>query len=207
MPGIRYDNVAFSEEHEAPSRMYESRLRRMENAKREHTGGKVPARRTPPRPAASGQTRQQTLCPGKPKILWADDEIDLLRPHILFLEAKGYEVTSVTNGADAIGQADQTRYDVILLDEQMPGMGGIDILEEIKQKAPETPVVMVTKSEEERLMEEALGGQISDYLTKPVNPSQILLTIKRLLDHSRLRTEKVSPAIISSRSTGLPRPS
>ncbi len=162
----------------------------------EHTEEKSP--RAVPRRAPQQASTHHNPMPGKPKILWADDEIDLLRPHILFLETKGYEVTSVTNGADAIGKADQTRYDVILLDEQMPGMGGIDILEEIKQKAPETPVVMVTKSEEERLMEEALGGQISDYLTKPVNPSQILLTIKRLLDHSRLRTEKVSRDYLQS---------
>ena len=160
---------------------------------REHT---IRVHGAPPRTAASANTHNPM--PGKPKILWADDEIDLLRPHILFLETRGYVATSVTNGADAIGQADRTRYDVILLDEQMPGMGGIDILEEIKQKAPETPVVMVTKSEEERLMEEALGGRISDYLTKPVNPSQILLTIKRLLDHSRLRTEKVSRDYLQS---------
>lgn len=128
-----------------------------------------------------------------PRILWADDEIDLLRPHILFLENKGYDVTSVANGADAVEQVKGgDRYDVVLLDEQMPGMDGLETLSEIKRVAPEVPVVMVTKSEEEDLMEEALGGQISDYLTKPVNPSQILLTCKRLLERSRLRTEKVS---------------
>ena len=127
-----------------------------------------------------------------PRILWADDEIDLLRPHILFLENKGYAVTSVTNGTDAVEKVKQNRFDVVLLDEQMPGMGGLETLAEIRRFAPEVPVVMVTKSEEEHLMEEALGGQISDYLTKPVNPSQILLTCKRLLDHARLRHEKVS---------------
>ncbi|MEM1125837.1 MAG: response regulator [Bacteroidota bacterium] len=127
-----------------------------------------------------------------PRILWADDEIDLLRPHILFLESKGYVVTSVSNGADAVEQVRGGRYEVVLLDEQMPGMGGLETLAEIKAIAPELPVVMVTKSEEENLMEEALGGQISDYLTKPVNPSQILLTCKRLLERSRLRTEKAS---------------
>ncbi len=130
--------------------------------------------------------------PNTPRILWADDEIDLLRPHILFLENKGYRVTSVANGADAIEKVKEDRYDVVLLDEQMPGMDGLQTLEAIKRSAPEVPVVMVTKSEEEHLMEEALGGQISDYLTKPVNPSQILLTCKRLLERSRLRTEKVS---------------
>ena len=127
-----------------------------------------------------------------PRILWADDEIDLLRPHILFLETKGYDVTSVSNGNDAVEKVKESRYDVVLLDEQMPGMDGLQTLAEIKRSSPEVPVVMVTKSEEEHLMEEALGGQISDYLTKPVNPSQILLTIKRLLDRARLRTEKVS---------------
>ena len=127
-----------------------------------------------------------------PHILWADDEIDLLRPHILFLETKGYVVTSVSNGADAVERVRQERYDMVLLDEQMPGMGGIETLSEIKEITPELPVVMVTKSEEENLMEEALGGQISDYLTKPVNPSQILLTCKRILERSRLRSEKVS---------------
>lgn len=127
-----------------------------------------------------------------PHILWVDDEIDLLRPHILFLESKGYDVASVSNGADAVEHVRETRVDVVLLDEQMPGMGGLDTLEEIKGVRPEVPVVMVTKSEEEHLMEEALGGQISDYLTKPVNPSQVLLTCKRLLERQRLRSEKVS---------------
>ncbi len=130
--------------------------------------------------------------PGKPRILWADDEIELLRPHILFLETKGYEVISVTNGADAVAQVRRQHFDVVLLDEQMPGMGGLETLSEIKAIAPELPVVLVTKSEEEQLMEEALGRQISDYLTKPVNPSQILLTCKRLLEQPRIRSEKVS---------------
>lgn len=127
-----------------------------------------------------------------PRILWADDEIDLLRPHILFLKQKGYAVTSVTNGADAIERVRDDFFDVVLLDEQMPGLGGLETLTAIRRIAPEVPVVMVTKSEEEHLMEEALGGQISDYLTKPVNPSQILLTCKRLLERVRLRRERVS---------------
>ena len=126
-------------------------------------------------------------------ILWADDEIDLLRSHILFLESRGYRVTRVTNGADAVEAVTrEDSYDVVLLDEQMPGMGGLDTLAAIKHVRPDVPVVMVTKSEEERLMEEALGGQISDYLTKPVNPSQILLTCKRLLERASLRHAKVS---------------
>ncbi len=132
------------------------------------------------------------------RILWADDEIDFLRPHIIFLETKGYEVVSVSNGADAVEQVKASAFDLILLDEQMPGMGGLEALGEIKDAAPNVPVVMVTKSEEERLMEEALGGQISDYLTKPVNPSQVLMTCKRLLDRARIRTERVSQDYLQS---------
>ncbi len=133
-----------------------------------------------------------------PRILWADDEIDLLRPHVLFLENKGYDVTSVSNGADAVAKVREQQYDVVLLDEQMPGMDGLQALSEIKEISPEVPVVMVTKSEEEHLMEEALGGRISDYLTKPVNPSQILLTCKRLLERSRLRNERASQNYLQS---------
>ncbi len=133
-----------------------------------------------------------------PHILWVDDEIDLLKPHLLFLESKGYDVQSVANGADAVEHVRQERFDVVLLDEQMPGMGGLETLEAIKGLRPELPVVMVTKSEEERLMEEALGGQISDYLTKPVNPSQILLTCKRLLERQKLQSEKASQSYLQS---------
>jgi len=132
------------------------------------------------------------------RILWADDEIDILKPHILFLESKGYEVTTVTNGADAIDAAREVAYDVILLDEQMPGRGGLDALDDIKRLSPDSQVVMVTKSEEERIMEEALGGKIADYLTKPVNPSQVLLTCKRLLERSRLQHERASQSYLSS---------
>ena len=128
----------------------------------------------------------------KPRILWVDDEIDLLRPHLMFLESKNYEVDSVSNGADAVEHVRERPMDLVLLDEQMPGMGGLETLAEIKRIAPEVPVVMVTKSEEEHLMEEALGGQIDDYLTKPVNPSQVLLTCKRILDRRRIRNEKMS---------------
>ncbi|MGA1493830.1 MAG: response regulator [Rhodothermales bacterium] len=126
------------------------------------------------------------------RILWADDEIDLLKPHVLFLESRGYEVTSVTNGADAIDEVRNGRYDLVLLDEQMPGMGGLETLTAIKETSSDLPVVMITKSEEERIMEEALGGKISDYLTKPVNPSQVLLTCKRILDGRRIESEKAS---------------
>lgn len=132
------------------------------------------------------------------QILWVDDEIDLLKPHILFLETKGYAVTSVSNGADAVEQVKRGTYDMVLLDEQMPGMGGLETLAQIKVSAPELPVVIVTKSEEENLMEEALGEQISDYLTKPVNPSQILLTCKRILERTRLQSEKASQNYLQS---------
>lgn len=133
-----------------------------------------------------------------PRILWADDEIELLKPHILFLESKGYEVSSVSNGLDAIEEMRERPFDIVLLDEQMPGRGGLDILDEIKAIAPRVPVVMITKSEEERIMEEALGGKISDYLTKPVNPSQVLLTCKRLLDQARLLSEHASQSYLKS---------
>ncbi len=132
------------------------------------------------------------------RILWADDEIDLLKPHILFLESKGYEVVSVSNGEDAVQKVRDGSFEVVLLDEHMPGMGGLEAVSEILHISPDLPVVMVTKSEEERLMDQALGGQIADYLTKPVNPSQVLLTCKRILDRSRIRSERVSQDYLSS---------
>ena len=123
-----------------------------------------------------------------PRILWADDEIDLLKPHVLFLEAKGYAVDTVTNGADAVDRVREgERYDVVFLDEQMPGLGGLDALQDIKAARPETPVVMITKSEEEHIMEDAIGRQIADYLIKPVNPKQILLSVKKILDGAQIR--------------------
>ena len=127
-----------------------------------------------------------------PRILWIDDEIDMLEPHVDFLKGKAYEVDTVTNGADAVDRVRDGRYDLLLLDEQMPGMDGLTTLEEIHRVAPDVPVVMVTKSEEEGLIEDALGSQINDYLTKPVNPSQILITIKRLLEQEEIRGQKVS---------------
>ena len=135
---------------------------------------------------------------GAPRILWVDDEIEMLRPHMLFLEEKGYAVESAANGADAVDEMRAHPYEVVLLDEQMPGMDGLQTLEAIKEARPAAKVVMVTKSEEERLMEEALGGKISDYLTKPVNPSQILLTVKRLLEQERLQSEKASERYLQS---------
>ena len=126
----------------------------------------------------------------KVKILWADDEIDLLKPHILFLENKNYEVTPVKSGNEAIEEVEQSHFDVVFLDENMPGISGLDALMEIKKLRKSLPVVMITKSEEEHIMEEAIGGEISDYLIKPVNPNQILLSLKKILDNSRLVSEK-----------------
>ncbi len=125
-------------------------------------------------------------------ILWVDDEIDLLKPHILFLEKKDYKVTTCTNGADAIDMVDENNFDIVFLDENMPGITGLEALSEIKQKNPNLPIVMITKSEEEYLMEEAIGSKIADYLIKPVNPNQILLSLKKNLDHSRLVSEKTT---------------
>jgi Response regulator containing CheY-like receiver, AAA-type ATPase, and DNA-binding domains len=133
-----------------------------------------------------------------PQILWVDDEIDLLRSHVMFLEEKDYEVSTVANGADAVDLVQQRPFDVVLLDEQMPGMEGLETLDAIKDEQPDLPVVLVTKSEEEDLMEAALGNQISDYLTKPVNPSQILLTCKRLLEQSQIRQEALSQQYLQS---------
>lgn len=124
------------------------------------------------------------------KILWADDEIDQLKPHLIFLKNKGFEVTPVTNGEDALAHIRSEAFDLVFLDEQMPGMDGLATLSEIKNSQPHLPVVMITKSEEESIMEEAIGAKISDYLIKPVNPNQILLTIKRILDKKRIRDEK-----------------
>ncbi|SDW94643.1 Response regulator receiver domain-containing protein [Lutibacter oricola] len=125
-------------------------------------------------------------------ILWVDDEIDLLKPHILFLEKKGYKVTKSNNGADAIDMCDETNFDMVFLDENMPGLSGLQTLTEIKSKQPNLPIVMITKSEEEYIMEEAIGNKIADYLIKPVNPNQILLSLKKNLDHSRLISEKTT---------------
>src|SRR5258706_6979934 len=121
------------------------------------------------------------------KILWADDEIDLLRPHILLLESKGYRVTSVSNGTDAVACATREKFDLVLLDESMPGLGGLATLEAIKERDPLVPVVLVTKNEAESLMDEAIGKRIDDYLIKPVRPTQIFLALKRLLEADGLQ--------------------
>jgi CheY-like chemotaxis protein len=126
------------------------------------------------------------------KILWVDDEIDLLKPHILFLEKKNYQVTTCNSGTEAIDILEDNKFDIVFLDENMPGLTGLETLNEIKEKQDNLPVVMITKSEEEYIMEEAIGNKIADYLIKPVNPNQILLSLKKNLDHSRLVSEKTT---------------
>ncbi len=127
-------------------------------------------------------------------ILWADDEIDLLKPHILFLNEKGYKVTTATNGRDALDAFKNSYFDLVFLDENMPGLTGLETLSEIKNIKSDVPVVLITKSEEEYLMEDAIGSKIDDYLIKPVNPKQVLLTIKKLTENKRLVTEKTTMA-------------
>lgn len=126
------------------------------------------------------------------KILWADDEIDLLKPHILFLKNKGYDVFTANNGRDAIEAVEQEPFDLIILDENMPGLTGLETLSQVKRIAPATPVIMITKSEEENIMDQAVGNKISDYLIKPVNPNQILISIKRNVHSDRLVSEKAT---------------
>ena len=122
-------------------------------------------------------------------LLWVDDEIELLKAHILFLEKKGYEVITVSNGTDAIEQCRQHTFDLILLDEMMPGLTGLETLQRIKEMSPTIPVVMVTKSEEENIMNQAIGSKIADYLIKPVNPNQILLTLKKNIHQKEIVAE------------------
>lgn len=125
-------------------------------------------------------------------ILWADDEIDLLKPHIMFLNKKGYEVMPVNSGYDALEMCDTHEFDIVFLDENMPGMSGLETLALIKLRKPSLPVVMITKSEEEHIMEEAIASKIADYLIKPLNPNQILLSVKKILDNKRLINEKTN---------------
>lgn len=125
-------------------------------------------------------------------ILWVDDEIDMLKPHILFLEKKNYQVTTCKSGTEALEVINSTNFDIVFLDENMPGLTGLETLNEIKERRANLPVVMITKSEEEYIMEEAIGNKIADYLIKPVNPNQILLSLKKNLDHSRLVSEKTT---------------
>ena len=126
------------------------------------------------------------------KILWVDDEIDLLKPHIIYLTSKGYNVTSANSGDKALDILEEYSFDLIFLDENMPGLSGLETLSIINEKYASVPVIMITKSEEESIMEEAIGSKISDYLIKPVNPSQILLSIKKNIDSSRLVDEKTT---------------
>jgi CheY-like chemotaxis protein len=126
------------------------------------------------------------------RILWVDDEIELLKPHIIFLEKRNYHVTTCNNGRDAVDMFEDGNFDIVFVDENMPGMSGLETLQEIKEKKSSTPVIMITKSEEEYIMEGAIGSKIADYLIKPVNPNQILLSLKKNLDHSRLISEKTT---------------
>jgi CheY-like chemotaxis protein len=128
----------------------------------------------------------------KINILWADDEIDLLKPHILFLKEKGYEVKTAKSGNEAIELIKTQAFDIIFLDEQMPGLSGLETLNRIKNYRDDLPVVMITKSEEEKIMEDAIGSKIADYLIKPVHPNQIILSLKKILDNKRLVSEKTT---------------
>lgn len=128
----------------------------------------------------------------KIKILWTDDEVEVLKPHIFFLEEKGYEIDTCSNGNDTVDLVRQNSYDLIFLDENMPGLSGIETLKLIRQIRTDIPVVMITKSEEEEIMEAAIGSEIAYYLIKPVKPKQILLAIKKILDQKRLVTEKTT---------------
>ena len=124
------------------------------------------------------------------RILWADDEIDLLKPHVMFLEKKGHEVTTVQSGNEAIDLVKEDDFEIIFLDENMPGLTGLETVDFIKAEKPSVPIIMITKSEEESIMDSAIGGRINDYLIKPVNPNQILLSIKKNLEGKRLVNEK-----------------
>ncbi|MEO0899487.1 MAG: bifunctional response regulator/alkaline phosphatase family protein [Bacteroidota bacterium] len=126
------------------------------------------------------------------RILWVDDEIDLLKAHMMYLRDKEYEVEAVSNGIDALELVKKENFDVVFLDEQMPGMDGLTVLQEIQKIKPNQPVIMITKSEEEHIMEDALGSQIADYLIKPVKPTQILLALKKLTENKKLINEKVT---------------
>ena len=127
-------------------------------------------------------------------ILWTDDEVDLLKPLILFLEEKGYYVATASSGDEAVKLVKEQSFDLIFLDENMPGMSGLETLNVIKILNPGLPVVMVTKSEEEDIMDEAIGAKISDYLIKPVKPNQLLLSIKKNIDTRRLVSKHISSA-------------
>jgi DNA-binding response OmpR family regulator len=126
------------------------------------------------------------------RILWVDDEIDLLRAHVLLLEQRGYRVETAANGEDAVEMVRRQVFDLVLLDEMMPGMGGLRTLSAIKDVAPSLPVVMITKNEAESLMEEAVGSKITDYLLKPINPNQVLVTCRKILDARKITGDVLS---------------
>ena len=126
------------------------------------------------------------------KILWADDEIELLKPHIMFLKTKGYDVIPALSGMEALEILKKEFVNIIFLDENMPGLSGLETLQRLKKLYPHIPIVMITKSEEEHIMEDAIGGDIADYLIKPVNPNQILLCLKKNIDKKNLMTTKVT---------------
>src|SRR3984885_15091863 len=128
------------------------------------------------------------------KILWVDDETESLQSQILFLRNKGYEVHAVTNGLDAIDFVKENPVDVVLLDETMPGITGLETIAKIKEVNQQIPIVLITKNETENLMDEAIGRQITDYLIKPVNPNQVLLSLKKIIDNKRLVAEKTTTA-------------
>ena len=128
------------------------------------------------------------------QILWVDDEVDLLKPHFLFLQSRGYSTHPCNNGREALSLLNEQHFDVVLLDENMPGLNGLETLQQIKLKHPDLPVIMVTKNEEEHIMEDAIGSKISDYLIKPINPNQILLSLKKTLNHQNLISLGIKPA-------------
>ncbi|MGI6478842.1 MAG: response regulator [Salinivirgaceae bacterium] len=130
--------------------------------------------------------------PNSIKILWIDDEIEFLKSHVIFLETKGYSITTINSAIDALELLKNESFDIIFLDENMPGMSGLEMLDQLRIILNETPVIMITKSEEERLMENALGSNIKDYLIKPVNPNQILMAIKKIVEHKKLVSEKTT---------------
>ncbi len=130
------------------------------------------------------------------RILWVDDEIELLKSHVMFLRDKGYDVQTATNGVDAVNLVKEGRFDVLLLDESMPGRGGLETMVEIKESDPALPIVMITKNEEERLMDNAIGLKIDDYLLKPVSPLQIYSACKRILDAPKIQENRLSPDYI-----------
>ena len=128
----------------------------------------------------------------KIRLLWVDDEIEHLKAHLMFLREKGYHVDTATNGKDALMILEEANYDLVFLDENMPGIGGLETLTRIKERRSELPVIMITKNEAEEIMEQAIGSKIADYLIKPVNPNQILSSIKRTIDRNSLVSKKTT---------------